>query len=509
MPPLNEPVKPTAFEPSNPEPAPPQQIESAGGPPRWVLPTLGVLLALAFIVIFWLPGRFDGGAAELASTDNATSIESAQLATNPAKPEASATEASPWSDAQLAKLRKEAQDVLAVLLDVQYELEEIGVQVWAKDAFEASKSVAAQGDTAYRDRQFIEAKDRFEQALTQLELLAESSPEVLAGYLERARQYIEAGEQQSALDALAIATLIAPVNTDIASVTNRAEMLTQLLPLLAKAQEAEEAGDLGSAETFLQQATALDLEHLGAEAEFARVKGARTLERFNRAMSDGYRALDEGQFSRARTAFMQAGKLSPGSPEVRSALADFDIAETNWRLSTLQARGKEQEASEQWQEAVKTFEKALAIDSSLVFVQQGLKRSRARAQLDKQFSTAIEQPARLSDKAVADATAQLMRQAGSISPRGPVLEKQLAVLETLLEQAAAQIQLTLRSDGQTEVTLRRVSRLGAFQQKVLILRPGTYIAIGSRDGYRDVRRTFTLDHDSVAFDLEIVCREQI
>jgi hypothetical protein len=102
-----------------------------------------------------------------------------------------------------------------------------------------------------------------------------------------------------------------------------------------------------------------------------------------------------------------------------------------------------------------------------------------------------------------------MRQAGSISPRGPVLEKQLAVLETLLEQAAAQIQLTLRSDGQTEVTLRRVSRLGAFQQKVLILRPGTYIAIGSRDGYRDVRRTFTLDHDSVAFDLEIVCREQI
>jgi tetratricopeptide (TPR) repeat protein len=509
MSPQNEPVKPTAFQPANPEPAPSQVTELAGGPANWVIPTLAGLLVLALIVVFWLPGRFNDGGAESSAINDSGNTESVQTTTRPPKPETSAPEATPWSDAQLAKLRKEAQDTLAILLDVQFELQEAGVEQWAGDTFEAAKMVAAQGDIQYRDRQFPEAKASYEQALTDLELLAESAPEVLASYLERARQAIEAGEQQPALDALAIAALIDPADTRIPSLAHRTETLSQLLPLLSKAQEAEESGDLGSAQKLLQQATVLDAEHLRARAELARVTAAHTLQRFNRAMSDGYSALDDGQFSSAKTAFMQAGKLRPGSAEASSALADLEVAETSWRLSTLQTRGEEQEANEQWQEAVKTFEKALAIDSSLVFVQQGLKRSRARAQLDKQFNAAIEQPARLSDKAVAEATARLMRQASSISPRGPVLEKQLATLETVLEQAGAQIQLTLRSDGQTQVTLRRVSRLGPFQQKVLTLRPGTYTVIGSRDGYRDIRRTFTLNHDSVAFDVEIVCTEEI
>jgi len=41
------------------------------------------------------------------------------------------------------------------------------------------------------------------------------------------------------------------------------------------------------------------------------------------------------------------------------------------------------------------------------------------------------------------------------------------------------------------------------------VRPGTYTVIGSRNGYRDIRRSFTLNHDSVAFDIEIVCSEEI
>ena len=506
---LSRSLAPAAFQPATPEPAPAATTEPGSGPPSWVLPTLGGLLILALIVVFWLPGRFDGSAVESTSNDEPGNTESVQPTTKPAKPETSTPEATPWSDAQLAKLRKEAQDALAILLDVQFELQEAGVDQWAGDAFEAAKTVAAQGDTQYRDRQFPEAKASFEQALTEMELLAESTPQVLARYLEQARQAIEAGEQEAARDALAIAALIDPANAAIPPLANRAEILTQLMPLLSQAQQAEETEDLGGAEKFLQQAIALDAEHLRARAELARVTAAHTLQRFNRAMSDGYSALDDGQFSRARTAFAQAGKLSPGSAEASSALADLEVAETSWRLSNLQTRGEKQEANEQWQEAVKTFEKALAIDSNLVFVQQGLKRSRARAQLDKQFNSAIEQPTRLSDKTVADATARLIRQASSISPRGPVLEQQLATLETLLQQAGAQIQLSLRSDGLTEITLRRVSRLGLFKQKVLTLRPGTYTAIGSRNGYRDVRRTFTLNHDSVAFDVEVICTEEI
>ncbi len=509
MSPQNQPVKPTAFMLVEPEPAPSPATPTSSGSPTWVLPTLAGLVALALIVVFWLPGRFGGEVVTSPPEDVAGSANNSPSTVTPAKAKPATEEASPWSDAQLAKLRKEAQDTLAILLDVQFELQEMGVDQWAGETFEAAKALAALGDLQYRDREFVEAKASYEQALSSMESLAESAPQALQKQLELARQAIEDGEQSSAFAALDIAALIDPASTVLATLKHRTETLAHLLPLMSQAREAEESGDLASAETLLQQATALDPQHRNAKAELDRVTAAHTLAQFNGAMSEGYGALDEGQFSRARTAFRQAGKLSPGSAEVSSALADLEAAETAWRLSSLQNIGQKQEQSEQWQQAVTTFEKALAIDSSLVFAQQGLKRSKSRAQLDKQFNVAIDTPQRLSDKAVAEATARLLRQASTISPRGPVLAKQLATLETLLEQAGAQIQLTLRSDGQTEVTLRRVSRLGQFQQKVLTLRPGSYTVIGSRNGYRDIRRSFTLHHDSVAFDIEIVCTEEI
>ena len=507
----NDPVKPTAFALPDPEPAPTIATAPAGDAPNWVLPILAGLVVLALIVVFWLPGRFDGQpATEEPGTEQLTDDTPANsAAAGPGKEREQIEEASPWSDAQLAKLRKEAQDILAILLDVQFELQEMGVEQWAGEAFAIATALAEEGDLQYRERQFVEARDSYDEALTQMEALAESAPQAQQDRLEQARQAIEDGDRDSALSALEIAAPIDPGNPTLATLNHRAETLLQLLPLLEKAQEMEESGDLAAAETALQQATALDPQHLRARDELARVAAAHTLSRFNRAMSDGYNALDEGQFSSARTAFRQAGKLNPGSAEASSALQDLEVAETAWRLRKLQDTGLTQESTEQWQQAVETFEKALAIDANLQFAQQGLKRSRARAQLDKQFKSAIDKPERLFDKTVAQATAGLLRQAAAISPRGPVLEQQLATLEVLLQQAGAQIQLTLRSDGQTEVTLRKVSRLGQFKEKVLTVRPGTYTAIGSRDGYRDIRHTFTLLHDSVAFEVDIVCTEEI
>ncbi len=508
----NKPVKPTAFTLADTQPTRKESASpTSAAAPNWVLPTLAGLVVLALIVVFWLPGRFDGQSSMTEPVaEQATDKPVSQSGgAGPGKTTTTTEEASPWSDAQLAKLRKEAQNSLAILLDVQFELQEMGVEQWGAEAFAAATALAAQGDLQYRDRQFVEAGASYEQALTQMETLAESAPKVVQQQLELARQSIEDGEHDEALAALAIAALIAPDDMRLAALQHRAATLEQLLPLLDRAQEQEKSGDLAGAETTLEQATALDPQHLRARAELARVAAAHSLARFNRAMSAGYSALDEGQFSDARKFFATAGKLSPGSAEVSGARQDLEAAETAWRLGKLQRDGRQQENSEQWQDAVATFEKALAIDANLQFAQQGLKRSRARAQLDKQFRSAIDKPQRLSDKTVAAATATLLRQAAAITPQGPVLAKQLATLETLLEQAGAQIQLTLRSDGKTEVTLRKVSRLGLFQEKVLTVRPGTYTVIGSRDGYRDIRHSFTLNHDSLAFEIEIICTQTI
>lgn len=503
----NEQVKPAVFDVADgqtPGPGASVPEDARHATPMWVLPVLLALAVVAVAVVFWLPGRISQQTAPpIAATEH--------IAPEPvtAKGKPATEESSPWSDAQLAKLRKEAQDILGDLLDVQYQLEERGVEQWAADRFAQAKAIAAEGDAQYRERSFVEAIASYGRGLDELEALLDSSSQVLEEHLGRARQAIDDGNSEAADAALQVAAAIEPDSQELASLLQRAKALEQLLPLLSQAGDAEDKGDLATAKSLLQQAIALDPKHPKAQSELTRVAAALTSQRFNNAMSNGYQALDAGRFAPARTAFNRAAHLVPGSAETSSALQEVGSAETAHRLSSLQHSGEDFEAGEQWRDAVAAFEEALEIDDSLTFAREGLKRSAARNKLDKQFRTIIEQPERLSDRAVAEATAVLLRKASTIDNRGPVLQQQLTQLEALLQQANTPIPVILRSDMETEVILRKVARLGRFQQKELTLRPGTYTAVGTRDGYRDVRRTFKLSHDNATPAVVVACTEQI
>ena len=78
-----------------------------------------------------------------------------------------------------------------------------------------------------------------------------------------------------------------------------------------------------------------------------------------------------------------------------------------------------------------------------------------------------------------------------------------------MELASKPIAVRLESDQLTNVTLYRVGSLGAFAAKELELRPGTYTVIGSRDGYRDVRQTFTVRPGRDLPPISVVCFEPI
>ena len=64
-------------------------------------------------------------------------------------------------------------------------------------------------------------------------------------------------------------------------------------------------------------------------------------------------------------------------------------------------------------------------------------------------------------------------------------------------------------DNLTDVTLFRIAKLGLFAQTTVQLRPGRYIAAGSRMGYRDVRVEFTITGEPLAEPILVRCSEQI
>jgi hypothetical protein len=162
-----------------------------------------------------------------------------------------------------------------------------------------------------------------------------------------------------------------------------------------------------------------------------------------------------------------------------------------------------------WDQAIELYRTVLATDSTLLFAQTGLERAQARAGLDAKLVNLIDNPSLLLTDAVLADARKLLEAAGTEAERGPRLEGQIEKLGELIALASQPVAVRLTSDQLTTVTVYRVGTLGTFASRDLELRPGTYTAIGSRDGYRDVRETFTVRPGGNLPPISVVCVEPI
>jgi len=73
-----------------------------------------------------------------------------------------------------------------------------------------------------------------------------------------------------------------------------------------------------------------------------------------------------------------------------------------------------------------------------------------------------------------------------------VLRSQIARAQILLPQFDKPVRLALVSDNATQVAIQRVGEFGSFSRREIELKPGKYTVVGTRAGYRDVRRDVTI-----------------
>jgi len=167
------------------------------------------------------------------------------------------------------------------------------------------------------------------------------------------------------------------------------------------------------------------------------------------------------------------------------------------------------ESREDWKGAVREYEAALAIDSHVTFALEGKERVQKRAELDDAIAFHRQHPERLSSPAVAREVEQLLERARGVQSAGPALERAIATLEAELARARTPVAVVIESDGLTELTLSRVGRLGTLTRRSLELVPGTYTLTGSRNGYRDVRRQFSVVPGAAPPPVALRCQEAL
>jgi eukaryotic-like serine/threonine-protein kinase len=121
----------------------------------------------------------------------------------------------------------------------------------------------------------------------------------------------------------------------------------------------------------------------------------------------------------------------------------------------------------------------------------------------------LTQPERLFSQPVRAAARETLARANAIANPGALLKKQIATLSDWVARADVPVMVALQSDNLTQVTIYRVGELGAFAQRSLELAPGSYTVVGTRPGYRDVRRQINVAPGASPEPIVIRCEDRI
>ena len=145
----------------------------------------------------------------------------------------------------------------------------------------------------------------------------------------------------------------------------------------------------------------------------------------------------------------------------------------------------------------------------LQVAKEGLARSSGRAAVHRRLQEYIDEPDSLSRSGTMQQATQLLLDVSRMDPMGPRLTDQKDELSRLLKRAATPLKVQFVSDNATEVSIYRVGKLGAFATRDLDLRPGSYVAVGVRPGFRDVRLEFRVAPELDMAPIVVQCEEPI
>lgn len=461
-------------------------------------------LAFAFLaailvgVIFWLPSMVTAPTPEELALE-VPETEEKKLA----PPD------SPWSDAQLAKQRREAQEVLSKILDIQGKLEAKKVDLWAAADFKTAMETAASGDELYRQRKFSEAQANYRNSLQQFETLIGRVDEIYQTQMATGAQAIIDKTPQPALDSYTLALNLKPTSIEAQEGLKRAQAQEQVIELVKNGKHLLKVNKLADAKQQFLQALTLDADSIPAKEQLVITKKAIKDDDFARAMSDGYAALNQQQYPDAIKAFTTASKIKPAAKDAADALVQAKNKDIQSNIAGYLAKAEALEAQEQWQQANDFYNKMQALDASVIKARIGAIRTEARAKLDNQLQQALDQPHRLTAMPVFNQSLEYYKDALKIKDRGSRLNDQIVRLHKLLEEIQVPVAVKIQSNNQTTVTLYKVGKLGSFSAKSMDLKPGKYTLIGTRSGYRDVRREFTLQPGEANTTIVVQCDEKI
>ena len=500
---------------------------SSGVSPKILLGGLAAALALFLVVIFVLPLMVadkpedtsgdilsDDQAAvtdqDTVGGDDAESRPARQLRTGPEGDDTAFSENLQTNfGSEGARVKAATDEALGDLLSRLERLRYRAVDRWGGQPYLDAVDIYAQGDAAYLSRNYALAGERYRAATNLLDPLFDRIDQVFDETLDAAKKAFANADPSEAVRLFDLAVAITPGHREAEAGLARARTLESVLNLTSQGTRFEKDLELDAAKLAFEKALELDALWEPATAGLARVRVAIKQMSFDMRMTEGLDALAAGDFASARAAFNAARVLNPDSRQPADGLLQVDQGIRLANIQRLEREAAALDADEQWESAVGVYKEILGIDKDLQFAKEGLANATSRSTLHNRLQALIDDPDTLSDQVNMQTATRLLLDVARVSPMGPRLEDQKIELSRLLKRAATPLRVQLISDNATDVSIFKVGKFGTFGTRELELRPGVYVAVGNRPGYRDIRLEFRVAPEIEMKPIVIQCEEQI
>ena len=388
-------------------------------------------------------------------------------------------------------------------------LENRGAGIWGGRDFADAKMFSAESVGAHDAGNTKLSLTRLTDAARLLEKVERKVPQALDAQIAAGEKALASGQGELAAQSFDLARRIAPDDKRVQTDQRRVRSLGGVLPLLADGENAERARDYARAVQDYSQALSLDSGNTRAKEGLARANAAFGDDGYAKSVGAGFAALGAGRLDEAHDSFEKARGYKPNGAEAAEGLRRVGAVLTARGYATTRQKAAGLEAQERWDDAVQEYENALKSDPTLLFAQQGKARAGARADLSARLQALIDRPERLSAPPVRAEARELLQTAQLQDTSGPVLRSQIARLGILLPDFDKPVRLALVSDNATQVAIPSIGAFGTFARREIELKPGRYTVIGTRNGFRDVRRDITVAPGQSSQTVSITCSEPI
>ena len=456
-----------------------------------------LLGGLATFVFVFLPERVEDPVAPTRpAVDNGRS------------PTPPANAIAPFEAADLARAREQSEAKLAEFFELEAQLQEqLNVTAWGADDLDRIKDRASTGDQLFLEGRYQESLDEYAGAVEDMAALADKGRRQFRSAIENGQAALAELDHHGAVEAFEKALTIMPDDAEATAGRDRASSLPEIVELLRQSERAILRGEHADADRYLSEVRALDPATAGLPERAARIADARATQRRRDTLSEGFVALERGEHDEAIAAFDRILKANPADPDGLAGLQQAEQARLLAEIDRLRDAAEKQESEDEWSSALANYDAILDIDPSLRFARDGKTRIAARMALIESMQTFIDDPGLLSDDIEFARARKVLADASASPSGGAILKARLDDLRMVVERGSVPVALVIDSDNETEIMIPKVGSFGPFLRHELKLRPGRYVIIGSRDGYRDVRDEIILQADLEP--VQIRCTEPI